>query len=328
MIQFLKIRWVYHCIIWILIFGVFLGLGIFQSGGASGLLAEFKDTFFFILPIFPIVYASLWAKQNFFDKRKYLLFFLVFTANVIVGVLIYEYVDGLDGQMGNPRGQNVSNYIFVQLIAIGLQYFKRGIVNQYQLQELKAKKAITELDALKAQLNPHFLFNTLNNIYGINQLDAEKGSEMIMELSEVMRYHLAFSKEGTVSLGDEIQLLESYIKLEKLRLRETADVAVDFSQVDKELRVSPLLFLPFIENAFKHGTHPTKECFIKIVVNTKGRKVTLSVKNSVISERRVVKTNVGLQNTKRRLELMYPQKHQLSITNDGKEHVVELLLEL
>ena len=247
---------------------------------------------------------------------------------VVAGVALYEFIDGLDGKMGNTRTQNIINFVFLQSIVLGLQYFKRGIVNQYQLQELKAKTAVTELNALKAQLNPHFLFNTLNNIYGINQLDAVKGSEMIMELSEVMRYHLEFSKVGQVRLEDEIQLLNSYITLEKLRLRDTCQVEVIFEGADQSLMISPLLFIPFVENAFKHGTHPTKNCFVSISLQTDVNRLSFTVKNSVIADRKVVKTHIGLQNTKRRLELIYPEKHQLSITKTDQEHTVELIIDL
>jgi LytS/YehU family sensor histidine kinase len=245
-----------------------------------------------------------------------------------VGVAIYESLELLDGGLNNPRSMNITNFAFLQIFAVGLQYFKRGIVNQYQLQELKAKTAQTELQALKAQINPHFLFNTLNNIYGMNQISPEKGSEMIMELSEVMRYHLEFSKEGKVTLADEIQLLQSYITLEQLRLRDTCDLQVDFKEVNESLMISPLLFLPFVENAFKHGTHPTKDCFVHIKLSTESNRLLLSVKNSLIINRKVVKTNIGLQNTKRRLELLFPEKHNLNITKNEVFHLVELSIEL
>lgn len=294
----------------------------------DGFLACLQDSLIFLIPVVPITYLSFWAKELFFDKRRYVLYILAATAIVVIGVLFYEFIDGLDGELGNPRRQNVINFIFFQLIVVGLQYFKRGIVNQYQIQELKAKTAVTELNALKAQLNPHFLFNTLNNIYSINQLNAEKGSEMIMELSDVMRYHLEFSKVGKVKLEDEIQLLNSYIKLEKLRLTNTCDVQINFENVDDSLMISPLLFIPFVENAFKHGTHPTKDCYVHIELQTTEGALYFTVKNSVITNRKVVKTNIGLKNTKRRLDLIFPDKHILNINLSEQEHLVELQIKL
>ena len=329
MIQLLKKRWVYHSLIWIVSYLVFVALVFFEERNTDSFFECLQVPFSFFAPVIPITYLGFWAKEKFFNSRQYFFYLLAVAAIVTIGVVIYEIIDMLiDNEIGNSRTQNIFNFVFILLFTVGLQYFKRGIVNQYQIQELKAKTAMTELNALKAQLNPHFLFNTLNNIYGMNQIDPEKGSEMIMELSDVMRYHLEFSKEGKVTLEDEIQLLKSYIKLERLRLRDTCDVQIDFEEADESLMISPLLFIPFVENAFKHGTHPTQECFIHIKLSTTPDTLLFTIKNSMIANRKVVKTNIGIQNTKRRLELIFPEKHELNITQNEKTHLVELKIEL
>ncbi len=298
------------------------------EGNTASLISCLKEPLSFFIPVIPTTYLAFAAKEYLFDRRQYLFYVIAAAAIVVLGVILYEVIRHFDTSMSNTRFQNVMNFIFLQLFAVGIQYFKRGIVNQYQIQELTAKTAITELNSLKAQLNPHFLFNTLNNIYGMNQIDSEKGSEMIMELSEVMRYHLEFSKEGKVKLADEIQLLQSYIKLEKLRLRKTCDVQINFNEADGTTMISPLLFIPFVENAFKHGTHPTKECFIHIDLKTTKEKLLFTIKNSIILNRKVVKTNIGLKNTQRRLELIYPERHKLNISQNEGEHLVEMHIEL
>ena len=328
MFEFLKKRWVYHSLIWIFSYWGLTLIIFFNEDNTDSFLTCLQEPLFFFMPIIVATYLGFWAKEALFDKRKYFLYFLAVVAVVCIGVAIYEYLELLEGELGNSRTQNITNFVFLQLFAIGLQYFKRGIVNQYQFQELEAKTAVTELNALKAQINPHFLFNTLNNIYGMNQINPEKGSEMIMELSDVMRYHLEFSKVGKVKLEDEIQLLKSYIKLEELRLRETCDVQVNFENADESLKISPLLFIPFVENAFKHGTHPTKECYVHIDLSTSKDRLLFTIKNSIIANRKVVKTNIGLQNTKRRLELIFPDKHDLKITQKNQEHHVELSIAL
>jgi len=329
MLGFFKKRWVYHSLIWLVTYLVFLFIVFSEEGNTETLISCLQDPLFFLIPVFPVTYLSFWAKEKFFDNRRYFLYVLSIIAVVVLGVIIYESLEMLaEGELTNSRSQNIQNFIFIQLFAVGLQYFKRGIVNQYQIQELEAKTAMTELNALKAQINPHFLFNTLNNIYGMNQINPEKGSEMIMELSDVMRYHLEFSKIGKVKLEDEIQLLNSYIKLEELRLRETCDVQVNFENADENLMISPLLFIPFVENAFKHGTHPTQDCFVHINLSTTKGKLLFTIKNSIIANRKVVKTNIGIQNTQRRLELIFPEKHNLKITKNADEHLVELTIEL
>ena len=307
----------------------FTTLILFEANNTDSLVQCLIDPFFFLAPIFVITYLGFWAKEKFFDKRQYFVYLLVAAALVALGVGIHEMLNSVAvNQVDNSIPQNIFNFIFFLLTTTGFQYLKRGIINQYQVQELKAKTAKTELNALKAQINPHFLFNTLNNIYGMNQIDSEKGSEMILELSDVMRYHLEFSKEGQVKLEDEIQLLQSYIKLEKLRLRETCDVQADFDSADPEMKISPLLFIPFVENAFKHGTHPTQDCYVHIKLSSNGKSVIFSVKNSKTTGRKVVKTNIGIQNTMRRLELIFPEKHNLNIVNNEVYHLVELTIDL
>ena len=328
MIQFLKKRWVYHGLIW-LVFYLALTLSIFYTNTYSdSSFSYFREPLRFCIPIMITTYLGFWAKEKLFNSRRYILYILAALMVVFIGVTVYETLHFLDESINIHRVQNITNFILIQVFAVGLQYFKRGVIHQYQFQELRAKTAMTELNSLKAQINPHFLFNTLNNIYGMNQINPEKGSEMIMELSEVMRYHLEFSKQGKVKLEDEIQLLQSYIKLEQLRLRKTCDVQVDFKNADENLMISPLLFIPFVENAFKHGTHPTKECFVHIKLITTPGRLLLTVKNSLIVNRKVVKTNIGLQNTKRRLELIFPKKHNLNIIKNEDYHLVELSIDL
>lgn len=328
MIQFLKKRWVYHSLIWLSSYLGLTFLSYMSESNTGSFISCLKEPLLFFIPIIPATYLAFLAKEYFFDSRRYFLYLLAAAAIVVLGVALYESLETFDSIVTNTRTQNIFNFVFLQFFAVGLQYFKRGIVNQYEIQELKAKTAVTELNALKAQINPHFLFNTLNNIYGMNQIDSDKGSEMILELSDVMRYHLEFSKEGKVKLKDEIQLLQSYIKLEKLRLRQTCKVQTDFSNANEGVMISPLLFIPFVENAFKHGTHPTKECFVHIELKTTEKMIYFTIKNSVISNRRVVKTNIGLQNTERRLELIYPGKYELNIDKNEKEHSVELNIEI
>ncbi len=329
MIQFLKKRWVYHTIIW-LAPCLAMTLANMQDQDSDFIL-NLRNSVLFLIPNLVVVYLTFWAKSKLLNEGAYWFYALASIGIVFIGVAIYEGLYLLNKDvaiLGNPIGQSIANFVAVQFMAIGLQYFKRGIINQYQLQELKAKTAATELAALRAQINPHFLFNTLNNIHGMNQLDSEKGSEMILKLSDVMRYHLESSKKENVILSDEIQLLQSYIKLEALRLRDTCDLKTNFEEVDLGLKIPPLLLITFVENAFKHGTHPTKKCFIDIKLTSHSGKLSFIVKNSIVVNRKVVKTNIGLQNTRRRLELLFPGKHELRIKQSEDEYTVNLELEI
>ena len=253
---------------------------------------------------------------------------LLYVSVIAFGLAAFQIVKYFDPSYGNSVSQDLTNLIVLLPMFLGLQYFKRGIVNQYQLQELKAKTVETELNALRAQVNPHFLFNTLNNLYGVNQVDPRKGSEMILELSEVMRYHLELSSIKKISIQEELDLIKSYISLEQLRLNDNCTLELDFTPIDKSISISPLLLIPFVENAFKHGTHPTKCCFVTIKMMATNQSLEFKIKNSVISNRNAVQTNIGLANTKRRLELLYPKRYELSIDNDSKEFSVELKIKI
>lgn len=293
---------------------------------------DFLGSILISLSFFPIamfvVYGSFIAKEQLFDRQKYILFFLVLIGVLFFGVASLQILGQLVWKYSNSLAENILNISCIIPISLGLQYFKRGIINQYQLQELKTKTAEAELNMLKAQINPHFLFNTLNNIYGLNQIDAPRASEMIIELSEVMRYHLEFSKKELIHLEDEIQLLNAYIELEKLRLNQHCDLQIDFDIENPALQISPLLLLPFVENAFKHGAHPTQKSYIYLRLKTVSRQLVFEIKNSIHYKRNIIKTNIGLENTQRRLEIIYPNKHKLTTTKRENDFKVKLSIEL
>ncbi len=326
MITFLKKRWVYHSLIWLFL-AMLLSFVTWKSAIFEESQTYLGSLLSIILSLLISVYLSFYLKKRFFDNRQYWQFVIGLLVTVGIGVGI---VEGMFFLLGNKSDtiQSVQNVAFIILIAIGLQYFKRGIINQYQLQELRAKNAETELYMLKTQLNPHFLFNTLNNIYAINQINAVQGSEMIMELSEVMRHHLSFSKQKTVPLTDTIQLIYSYVALEKLRLNENCDLQIDINTQEANAAIAPLLLLPFIENAFKHGTHPIQPCFIHILLTVQDNQLLFKVSNSVIQNKKTVKTYIGLENTKRRLAILYPNRHHLTIEQTDKIYQTSLTLDL
>ncbi|MCH2200243.1 MAG: histidine kinase [Flavobacteriales bacterium] len=327
MLSFLKKRWVYHTLTWVI--GIVTIEAIAWIPVEEG---EYFDhvgvTIAYILPLIPIVYLNFFLKKTLYDRRKYWQYFSSIPFQVVIGVLYYRIVCHFVVNTSQSWQQDASNVFFVIALTTGIQYFKRGVVNQYQLQELRNKNTMMELNALRAQVNPHFLFNNLNNIYAINNIDASKGSEMLLELAEVMRYHLEFSRLEKIKVCDEVQLIRSYIELERLRLNELCDLDTSFLLAEEEMHIAPLLLLPFIENAFKHGTHPNKKCFVRIELELNDRKLNFHVSNSIIPRKQVVQTRMGQENTQRRLELIYPERHQLEIRNTGIEYHVNLQIDL
>ncbi|MEL7118639.1 MAG: histidine kinase [Bacteroidota bacterium] len=325
--EILKIRWVYHILAWIFGFCVLLSITwVLSPDGNWWDWIKGISSFFWLF--IPITYLNFFLKKKLFDKRKYTAYFISIPLQVILGAGLYQLNYLVFVETKQALLQDINNVFFVIALSTGIQYFKRGIVNQYQLQELRSKNALMELNSLKAQINPHFLFNNLNNIYAINQMNSEKGSEMILELADVMRYHLQLSKQEKVSLSDEVQLIKSYIELEKLRLNQNCDLQIEIQESDHPDFIAPLLLLPFIENAFKHGTHPKEKCFVHLALCFKNSRLHFKISNSIIKNKKVVKTNLGINNTVKRLELLYPKKHILDIQQDSNTYTMKLEIDL
>ncbi len=182
-------------------------------------------------------------------------------------------------------------------------------------QKYEQEKVSTELLFLKAQINPHFFFNTLNNIYSYTLTDSDIARTAITNLSKMMRYVLYDSQNGQVFLSKELKFLNDYIELMKLRLTEKTLVKYEFPEQINELILSPMLFLPFVENAFKHGTSNVEHGFITVKLQQWENEIELSVRNTIFGKQRQnVETSngIGLANTQRRLDLLYPGKYALS----------------
>lgn len=328
MLQFLQRRWVYHTLIWCT-GAVFTSEASFNP---DNFMASLWEAVFEILVYFPpligCVYAVFHFKKRYLDHQRYFLFGILLLTTVALGVGLYQFEYYLIGTHSNYLRQDAQNLFFVSLMAIGLQHFKRDIQDQYRLKELQARNTEIELAALKTQLNPHFLFNSLNNIYGVVQEDAPRGSEMIMGLADVMRYYLRSSDQERISLEEEAQLVRSYVELEALRLNANCALKSAIQLDGKSGKIAPLLLLPFIENAFKHGTHPVRPCFITIGLSVLENTLLFTVTNSIIRNGKTIKTNIGLANTRKRLALIYPNHHELNITENEDTYSVRLTIAL
>ncbi|OKS84885.1 sensor histidine kinase [Mucilaginibacter polytrichastri] len=200
-------------------------------------------------------------------------------------------------------------------------------------QELEQEKTTSELSFLKAQINPHFFFNTLNNIYALTVVDVAASREAIHKLSRMMRYLLYETQHGTTLLSKEIGFIKDYIELMKLRLTEKVTLNFSYPEDLKDEQIAPMLFLPFVENAFKHGISSTYPSYIGIVIVQEGGKLSMDVNNTIFDDSQVQmegNSGIGLVNTRRRLDLMYPGKYTLDITERSADahYIVKLTLDL
>lgn len=244
--------------------------------------------------------------------------------------------------LGIPRPPKRSDRIDIFLIMMTLFMFgistsvtliQKWQADKQSREALEKEKIGSELSFLKAQINPHFFFNTLNNIYALTHVDVDKSRKALHKLSRMMRYLLYETQSGITPLSKEVSFIVDYIELMKLRLTDTTTVVFEEPMLKSDPQIAPMLFLPYIENAFKYGVSTTVPSVITISIELNGKELAMIVKNSIFKSNALTADEyggIGLSNTKRRLELLYPGKHTFSayLTEDTKTFIVNLNLTL
>ncbi len=222
------------------------------------------------------------------------------------------------------------NYMIRQLCGVSfLAYFIHSAKQNEQLKTLKEQQLISELTYLKAQLQPHFFFNTLNNIYALALKQSKETAPLVAKLAEMMRYILYKADEKLASLKDEIAFVRNYVEVEQIRYRVAIRINLEVQGVGEDSKISPLLLLPFIENAFKHGIQEEeKEGFVSIVICKTENELTLEVSNSIPANQVKADVGIGLINVQKRLSLIYPERHKLVIEKTKEMYHVSLTLNL
>ena len=224
---------------------------------------------------------------------------------------------------------SITSLVFPAIILMVFEYFQ----HQKEVLKLREQKKNSELEALKNQLNPHFLFNTLNNLYLLTLEKSDQAPEVIRKLSEILDYVLFRCKEAYVLLGNEIGLIQNYLSLEQLRYGKRLDVRFEYSVIP-EVKIAPLLILTLVENAFKHGvSQEINKAFVNISVEVTPKRIEIEVSNSLPQIRSDKKTqkereSLGYKNIKNQLELLYPNAHELRVEEVGKQYCVQLNLDL
>jgi two-component system, LytTR family, sensor kinase len=247
----------------------------------------------------------------------------------------FSGASGLPGSLRPPRPRNppllspgnLVIFLMVFVFSTGIRVIDRWLRSEQRAKEIANEKLKAELSFLKAQINPHFLFNTLNNIYALASAQSEQTAAAVMKLSSIMRYVLTEAKNDLVPLEKEILFTSHYIELQKMRL--TDKTSIDFTIKGDPLgrEIAPLLLLPFVENAFKYGVS-TRECSpIHILLDIKEEALYFSISNHKhfnTTLRMADNTGIGINNTRRRLDLLYPGRHELIINDKSNEFTVHL----
>jgi sensor histidine kinase YesM len=336
------LRILQHLAFWVLSFILFLQL--FKTG-ARPEKVDYVYTALFQFSLLPAVYLNLELLLPKWGKRKTILLYIISLAIIIIlfSWINYRFFAEWSAKL-LPSYFFISYFTFKEIIFFFTAYiiitsllklskswfWVREL--EKELLEKEKQKTEVELKALKAQINPHFFFNTLNSIYSMALDKDERLPATVLQLSDLMRYFLYESKDNFVPLEKELAVVNNYISLQKIRSDGQLTIEVKSSGEINGQQIAPLLLITFLENAFKHGAKGNRErSFIRINTDIEKDRVFFSVENNkgVVDE---IKTSdpggLGLENIKRQLELLYPGKHRLTIKNMKDTFAVQLQLEL
>ena len=306
------------------------------------LLIDFLNNFAKIPTAYFVVYFLF---PRVFDEKKFVSSFLFFIVGGYIFYIIISIIrikvfpliditfveaDPIKSLFSNPKG--FYQFFFLKNLGGGASMLLiKMLINHNEVQQkaltLEKQKAEIELKLLKTQLNPHFLFNTLNNIYTLSLLNSPKTSESIARLSDILDYILYRCNGKTVRLSSEISLLENYIALEKLRYDERLRLNI-IKNIEKDTEIAPLILVSLVENAFKHGaSEDMGSPQINIEIEANDQNLKFMIENS-ISSTKPTNSGLGLENLRHQLELIYEKKHTLEIRQNATFFKVNLLIEM
>lgn len=287
---------------------------------------------------------------NYLEQKRYGRFFLFSFYSLLISVwisflvvfftLIYILTQkaDIDTSTLHPEWQVITLH-FVVFFAIAVKQVKRAFFIREEKNELEKNQLTTELKLkeaelklLKAQIHPHFLFNTLNNLYGLTLEKSDEAPQLVLRFSEILDYILYRCNEKKVLLADEINNLKNYLEIEKIRYSGKLKLEQKFPKNPGNLKIAPLIFIPLFENAFKHGVSKSPgEAFVKVDLSLNGKTMRCHLQNTKSEQEKIQNGNssgIGLKNVKKRLELVYPEKYILNIEDKPDSFLVNLILEL
>jgi two-component system LytT family sensor kinase len=292
----------------------------------------YNETTFYGISRLPLkiiaVYVNLFLLTQFFFQKKYVAFFAFFLLNLILAGLVQTYISAhgvFNYQTFTQFTLPVCSVVMLSSVVIIIRQF---FVKANESKQMEIEKIKSELNFLKAQFQPHFLFNTLNNIYSLTFNDRLLAGKSILQLSNLLRYMLYESEEEKVDLQKEISHLQDYIELEKIRFATRMELSFNISGNVSDKKIAPILLIPFLENAFKHASNKIDEkIWITIDLIVKENNLSFTVENSVFHGGKTQVQNsysgIGLENVKRRLSLLYKN---FVLNSESKENYYHTFL--
>lgn len=330
-----------HSLFWF----VWLLRSFYDVYDAWGLSSAFLYLSVLIITQVPLVYFHLYVLVPLLlNRKKYIVYCLITTSLVLLySFCNYQLLHALPEQWISQQMLRFINRItpmydvlesmIVLLLTYALKYTLIAFITQTELLRLQKEKLQLELNALKTQVNPHFLFNTLNNLYSLTLKNSVKSSEVVLKLADIMRYVLYQSNEATVPIAKELSFISNYIELQRIRYPDNYKINYNVTGIVNGETIAPLLLIDFIENGFKHGLEKRfNDGWINVSIHVENNILEFNAINSkgMTAEGGIESTSngIGLANIKRRLELMYPGKSVLEIKENDEEYHVHLNLEL
>jgi two-component system, LytTR family, sensor kinase len=333
-------RWLLHIFFWFAVL-------VFYTFFFGYKNVNYKITFSFVTILLPVTIITTYflnyvLMPRYLFTKRYGKFFLYLIYTMIVSfyiemvtvIGIFVLVAELNLEALHPSNTNalilIAGMYLVVFLGAGVKLLNHYYKNQMEIQTLKKEKVEAELKFLKAQLHPHFLFNTLNNLYALTLEKSDKASDVVLKLSELLDYVLYECNAELVTLEKEIKQMENYIELEKLRYGDRLDVSFSYPKSFTKVTIPPMLFMTLLENSFKHGvSRTTKNAWIRMEIRQVSAELVFEIKNGMEKIKNTkphVSGGIGLDNLKNRLNLIYKDQYELIINEDDDSYTAVLTL--
>lgn len=331
-----------HILLWVVVFVVPVlifaseGRPIFETLERSAM----QLAFFMIL--FYINYC--WLIENFLFKRKALLFVLInLFLILLVSNLKFEILFNVSFENAPPPPDKhpktpPKGFVYFDFVvnllpvvtSIAIKYAQRFFILELEQKEMAATKLHAELQHLKYQLQPHFFFNALNNIYSLIVFDPDKAQKSVHSLSKLMRHFLQKSDKEKILLSEEVDFLNQYIELMRLRLTEKTIVTTDFPTEVPQVEIAPLLLITLVENAFKHGVSATTTTEIHFSIKSDEKMICFTAENTLLAKQNsdLYSSSIGIDNLRKQLNLIYPNRNAYTITTEGGKYKSEIVIQI
>lgn len=288
----------------------------------------------FLMLLFYLCY--FWLIDRLWFKKRYLFFVLVVGLIFCVSYSKYELFSYFALHKSKHKMPPFHAFVYFDFLsnllpvvfAMAIRYAQRNFSLEIAQKEVQAQKLQADLTQLRYQLQPHFFFNALNNIYSLIEFDPQKAQQSVHSLSKLMRHFMQNSDQKQISLAEEVDFLQQYISLMQLRLTDKTTVQVDFPKQVPQLTITPLLFISLVENAFKHGVSATTTTTLSFSLRVEGDTIIFRSENTKIpTQESLYSSGIGIDNLKKRLTLLYPERHQYTIEEKEGKYIAQLTID-